>query len=285
MSEESTTRVIAFKGKKETFSSWKLKFGARAKKKGWTEILKNTVTVPVAGSNEAKTEAGIKILEKNDNLFADLILSIDTETAAGREAFSIVKGTMCTEYPDGHAGRAMTALIEKQMNDVLSQLKQLSEQSPGYNILLSIKGISEKQAALFIAETRDLAGFKHYKQLEKFAGYNLRQSQSSDYVGPRHINHIGNRRLSCILYKMCEETIKYIPEVRVKFVKRQLAKRSYRKNVVACASNLLRLIISLVKEGRMYEARGNKSVERLYYLEKKYSILKNRDRIRFKKVI
>ena len=180
---------------------------------------------------------------------------------------------------------AMTALIEKQMEHVLKQLKKLATQSPVYNILLSLKGISEKQAALFIAETRNLQGFSHYKQIEKFAGYNLRQSQSADYVGPRHINHIGNRRLSCILYKMCEETIKYIPEVRVKFVSRQLSKRCYRKNVVACSSNLLRLIMVLVKENREYEARGSKSVQRLYYLEKKYKALKQSGKLRFGKIV
>lgn len=176
---------------------------------------------------------------------------------------------------------AMTALIEKKMDDVLTQLKELAAQSPGYNILLSLKGISEKQAALFIAETRDLAAFSHYKQIEKYAGYNLRQSQSADYTGPRHINHIGNRRLSGILYKMCEETIKYIPEVRVKFVRRQLSKRCYRKNVVACCSNLLRLIMALVKENREYQARGSQSVERLYYYERKYALLKQADKVRF----
>lgn len=176
---------------------------------------------------------------------------------------------------------AMSTLIEKQMEALMKQLTTLAAQSPYFDILLSIKGISQKQASLFIAETRDLAGFNHYKQLEKFAGYNLRQSQSGDYVGPRHINHIGNRRLSHILYKMCEETVKYIPEVREKFIRRQLSKRSYRKNVVASSGRLLRLIMSLAKEKRMYEARGNKSVERLYYLEKKYALLKKRDSVRF----
>lgn len=178
---------------------------------------------------------------------------------------------------------AISALLEKQIANALTQLKVLTAESPAYSILLSLKGISEKQAALFIAETRDLQGFKHYKQLEKFAGYNLRQSQSSDYIGPRHINHIGNRRLSCILYKMCQETIKYIPEVRVKFVSRQLSKRCYRKNVVACVSKLLRLIMTLVKENRMYETRANKNVRRLYCLEKKHAILKNRDKVRLAK--
>ena len=180
---------------------------------------------------------------------------------------------------------AMTALIEKQMETILKRLTELANQTPYFKILISLKGISDKQAALFIAETRDLAGFNHYKQIEKYAGYNLRQSQSADYVGPRHINHIGNRRLSAILYKMCEETVKYIPEVRVKFVRRQLSKRCYRKNVVACSSNLLRLIMVLVKENREYETRGNQSVERLMFLEKKYAALKQLDKVRFGKKV
>jgi transposase len=180
---------------------------------------------------------------------------------------------------------AITALIEKQIETILRHLIELAKQTCYFKILISLKGISKTQAALFIAETRDLAGFNHYKQIEKFAGYNLRQSQSGDYIGPRHINHIGNRRLSCILYKMCEETIKYIPQVRVKFVSRQLAKRCYRKNVVACSSNLLRLIMVLVKENREYEARGSKSVQRLYYLEKKYKALKQSDKVRFGKKV
>jgi transposase len=180
---------------------------------------------------------------------------------------------------------AMTALIEKQMDAIMKRLIELAQQTPYFKILISLKGISDKQAALFIAETRDLAGFKHYKQIEKYAGYNLRQSQSSAYVGPRHMSHIGNRRLSCILYKMSEETIKYVPEVRVKFLQRQLSKRSYRKNVVAASSNLLKLIMALVKDNRAYQARDNESVERLIFLEKKYTVLKESDKIRFGKKV
>lgn len=180
---------------------------------------------------------------------------------------------------------AMQEVIEKQMDAIMKRLIELARETPYLKIITSLKGISERQAALFIAETRDLAGFSHYKQLEKYAGYSLRQSQSGNYVGPRHMNHIGNRRLSCILYKMSEETIKYIPEVRVKFLKRQLTKRSYRKNVVAASGNLLKLIMALVKEKRVYEYRGNQSVDRLVFLEKKYANLKESDKVRFGKKV
>lgn len=179
----------------------------------------------------------------------------------------------------------LLAVIEKQMNEIIQRLIELARQTPYFKILTSLKGISPKMAALFIAETRDLSAFKHYKQLEKYAGYNLRQSQSGDYVGPRHMNHIGNRRLSWMLYKMSEETAKYIPEVRVKFIKRQLSKRKYRKNIVAVSSNLLKLIMALVRENREYEPRGNSSVEQLYDLESKYKELKKMDKKRFAKKV
>jgi len=167
----------------------------------------------------------------------------------------------------------------------MKRLIELAKQTPWFKALTSLKGISDKLAALFIAETRDLSGFCHYKQLEKYAGYSLRQSQSADYIGPRHMNHIGNRRLSWILYKMSEETVKYVPEVRLKFLKRQLHRRSYRKNVVAASSNLLKLIMALVKENRVYQARAGQNVQRLYYLEQKYKKLKDLDKIRFAKKV
>ena len=164
--------------------------------------------------------------------------------------------------------------LEKQfqtpMEDTLALLLGLARQIPAFELLTSLKGINnETLAALFLAETRDLSFYRHYKQIEKLAGYNLRQSQSGQYVGSRRISHLGNRRLSWILYWMTKETAKYIPEVRIKFLKRQLAKRCFRKNVVACAPVLLKLIFKIVKAQRPYEYRPE-SVARLEQLEQEY---------------
>lgn len=172
------------------------------------------------------------------------------------------------------------AVIEKQIEQIMKQMTVLAAKTPWLKILTSIRGISTKLAVLFIAETRDLGRFNHYKQIEKLAGYNLWQSQSGNYKGPRHISHIGNKRLSWILYKMSEETIKYVPEVRTKFLKRQMKQRRYRKNVVAAISNLLRLIMALVKEQRCYEPRKNTE---LTLLEHNYQVFKKMDKIRFNK--
>jgi transposase len=163
--------------------------------------------------------------------------------------------------------------LEKQfqipMADTLTMLIALARSIPAFALLTSLKGIDETMAALFLAETRDLSFYRHYKQIEKLAGYNLRQSQSGQYVGSRRISHIGNRRLSWILYWMTKEAVRYVPEVRIKFLTRQLVKRNFRKNVVACAPVLLKLIFKIVKAKRPYEYKPE-AVARLAQLEQEY---------------
>lgn len=117
---------------------------------------------------------------------------------------------------------AQIDLLESQMTPIRNELVRLAEQLPSFAIITSLGGVGETLGALFLAEVRDLARYNHFKQLEKLAGANLRLSQSGRYVGSRHISHIGNKRLLWILYKMTEETSKRVPEVRCKYLKRQL---------------------------------------------------------------
>ena len=69
---------------------------------------------------------------------------------------------------------------------------------------------------------------------------------------------------------MTEETARYVPEIRMKFIRRQLKHKKYRKNIIACSSVLLKLIISLIKTGRTYEYREI-ALEQMAYLEEKYN--------------
>ncbi len=93
------------------------------------------------------------------------------------------------------------------MDAVFTELNNLADQLPQYDLLRSLEGISDNTAALFLGEVRDIQRFTHYKQLEKSAGYNLRLSQSGQLVGARHISHIGNRRLVWLLFTMTKEPL------------------------------------------------------------------------------
>lgn len=162
-------------------------------------------------------------------------------------------------------------VLRIQMNQILDEMVRLTKLTPWYDILTSVKGSSDVSASRFIAENRNLAELPHFKKIQAFAGMSLRISESGEYSGNRHITHIGNHRLRAVLYKMTEETKNHVPEVRIRFLKRQMKHKWYRENVVACSSNLLKLIMALIKENRLYHEDPDK-IKELKKLEKKYEL-------------
>ncbi len=73
-----------------------------------------------------------------------------------------------------------------------------------------------------------------------------------------------------LIYVMTTQTARFMPEVRIKFLKRQIKKKSYRKNIFAASSILMRILMVLIKEKRIYEIREDK-VQEMERLELKYN--------------
>lgn len=166
---------------------------------------------------------------------------------------------------------------DKSLKELAAALISLAGKTEYFEILTSLKGISDLTAARFIAECRDLSLYTHYKQIEKHAGANLRLKDSGTYEGVRRISKIGNKRLLRLLYLMTTETVKHVPEVATKFMTRQLKKRCYRKSIIAASPQLLKLLMALIKEKRPYVFR-EEAVQEMKKLEAKYADMRNRDR-------
>ena len=146
--------------------------------------------------------------------------------------------------------------LETEIQDVSSELIRLSKKTPYHAPLVSLKGISDLLAALFIAELRDPAQSTHIKQIERLAGLNLYVHDSGRYQGRRRISHMGNARLRWVLYRMASETSKYVPEVRCKYLRRRLAGQTNRtKNLVATIPPMLALVMTLIRQERPYQQR------------------------------
>ncbi len=141
-----------------------------------------------------------------------------------------------------------------------------TQQDPTFQIVDSIPNINKNLAAQFTAETR---GATHFKQIEKLAGTNVRIADSGKYKGKRRMSKIGNPRLRRIIYQMTEQTARVVPQVRRRFLERELRKKCYRKNIVAASSQLLRLIVALLRENRLYEERDHPAAS-LKTLERRY---------------
>ncbi|HDO26220.1 MAG TPA: IS110 family transposase, partial [Nitrospirae bacterium] len=139
-------------------------------------------------------------------------------------------------------------LINESMKVIGSKMIELAKETEFFEILVSVPGISDISASRLIGECRDLSLFEHYKQIEKMAGSNIRLCDSGKYAGTRRINRMGNRRLLKLIYIMTTQTARFMPEVRIKFLKRQIKKKSYRKNIFAASSILMRILMVLIKE-------------------------------------
>jgi transposase len=152
-------------------------------------------------------------------------------------------------------------LINENMKTIGGKMIELAKETDFFEILVSVPGISDISAARLTGECRDLKLFEHYKQIEKMAGSNIRLCDSGKYAGTRRINRLGNKRLLKLIYVMTTQTARFMPEVRIKFLKRQIKKKSYRKNIFAASSILMRILMALIKEKRTYEVREDKVKE------------------------
>lgn len=161
---------------------------------------------------------------------------------------------------------ALIQVTQEHLDRVAKQGIELAQDSPYFEPIKSLKGVSNLSAALFLAETYTLHGFTHYKQIEKLAGTNLRPSQSGQSTGRRTLSTSGHHRLRWLLYRMTEEAVKYVPEVRITFLKRQRDKPCDRKNLMASTPKLLELLMALCRDGRIYEPK-TETLETLAELE------------------
>ena len=158
---------------------------------------------------------------------------------------------------------------ETQLKAVEQAMIARTQQDPTFQIVDSIPNINKNLAAQFTAETRGATRFTHFKQIEKLAGTNVRIADSGKYKGKRRMSKIGNPRLRRIIYQMTEQTARVVPQVRRRFLERELRKKCYRKNIVAASSQILRLIVALLRENRLYEERDHPAAS-LKTLERRY---------------
>lgn len=205
----------------------------------------------------SRQKHGLKTLQR---LQAWAATSIGVPARPREEALRLVLDGWLAELRTLHA----------QIAQLQKVLIQQAQSLPVFQILVSIPNLAPWLVALFIAECRGLDANTHYKQIEKFAGTNLRLADSGNYNGPRRISRLGNRRLRKVLFQMTVQTAKVVPQVRRRFLQRQLQKGAYRKSIIAASSQLLRLIHALIKENRIYQP-VRKWNRQLAPLEKAYA--------------
>jgi len=86
--------VISFNGKQLDWAIWKEKFLARARRRGYKDIILGKTAIPVDGATiDTMTPAGKEQarIKKLNVAFKELILSIDTKEGTGELSSSLLK--------------------------------------------------------------------------------------------------------------------------------------------------------------------------------------------------
>ena len=115
--EKSSIKISEFTGKKADWPVWSEKFLARARRKGYKDVLTGKVKIPSDSESIDETTDDGKAKKKarlmNELAYEALVLLIDGETDVGRVAFAIVRGCKTSDLKDGDSNMAWKRLLDK----------------------------------------------------------------------------------------------------------------------------------------------------------------------------
>ncbi|CUB08978.1 Transposase IS116/IS110/IS902 family protein [Bacillus cereus] len=148
-----------------------------------------------------------------------------------------------------------------QKEQCITKMVRLAESRTEYPIILSFPGIGPNTAIRLLAEIGDITCFKNNKQLNAFAGIDIRRFQSGKTFFKDKINKRGNKHLRRLLFLIIKNMIKlrrygqnHIVEYYDK-LKMQPYNKCYKVASIACVNKLLKLRFYLITHNIHYDYR------------------------------
>jgi transposase len=126
------------------------------------------------------------------------------------------------------------------------------DQNQQIKLISSIRGISPKLAAHFLAEVKDVNRFSNAKKLIKYAGTDPVIKQSGKFRINMSISKQGSPWLRNILFQMAVGVVTWNSYFREYFLRKKKEFKSYKKAMVAVMNKLIRVIYGLCKKGSYF---------------------------------
>ncbi|MBK5345787.1 IS110 family transposase [Bacillus sp. TH44] len=158
-----------------------------------------------------------------------------------------------------YARRYQELLHQKEI--CISKMVYVAEQRAEYDIIRSLPGIGPNTAVRLMAEIGDITRFNNNKQLNAFAGIDIRRFQSGKTFFKDKINKRGNKHLRKLLFLIIQNMIKqrrygqnHIVEYYDK-LKTQPYNKCHKVASIACVNKLLKLLFYLITHNMHYDYR------------------------------
>ncbi len=146
----------------------------------------------------------------------------------------------------------------EKLKEVMELIEELVMQIPMANKLLEIKGIGIKTVSGFLAEVGDLRRFSDPKQLQKLAGYALKENSSGKHNGQGKINRRGRKRLRYLLFEAAISLVGKNSEFKAihsYYTTRKNNPLKKMQSLIAVACKLIRVFYAILVKGVEYDPK------------------------------
>ncbi|MNF99947.1 Transposase IS116/IS110/IS902 family protein [compost metagenome] len=148
--------------------------------------------------------------------------------------------------------------VERRMDEVLKEIRQQIDDDDDLrgkrDLLVSIDGISDKTAALLLAELGDVSRFDSARAVVAFAGLNPRLQESGKHKGQVRISRMGSALLRAGLYMPAISAMTHNKAIRA--LRNRLEEKGKAGKQIICAAmrKLLHIAYGVLKSGQPFQA-------------------------------
>jgi transposase len=144
--------------------------------------------------------------------------------------------------------RSLNTAVDK----ISEELKTRGQALPGHKNLVSIKGISDTGATVFLNTIGDIKNFRDEKALASYLGIVPRTWISNETVRHGRITKNGNKIARTMLVQSTLVAVRYSPYLRA-FYERLKAKKGAGKAIIATSRKMLGIIYNTLKNNWIFE--------------------------------
>ncbi|WP_444436200.1 IS110 family transposase [Pseudomonas sp. A6] len=151
---------------------------------------------------------------------------------------------------------SVSAHLEQQIEQTLEAIRQHIDNDPDLrgkrDLLTSIEGISDKTAALLLAELGSISRFESARAVVAFAGLNPRLRESGQHKGQVRISKIGSRLLRAGLFMPAICAMSHNQAIRALRLRLEEKGKAGKQIICAAMRKLLQIAYGVLKSGQPY---------------------------------
>lgn len=174
---------------------------------------------------------------------------------AARHSIAITSGTVMARH-ELLALLGQYTLLQQQLEQIMDAIEQLLHSVPGSSAMLTLPGVGVVTVAGFLAEVGDLSGYDHPRQIQKLAGYNLKENSSGKHKGQTRITKRGRPRLRALLFRCVMPLVAKNQEFKAlhqHFTTRAVNPLRKKQSLIALCCKLIRVFFALGRKQVHYD--------------------------------